>query len=95
MQTLLSVSGVSLRKLQFPYCFVGMSASPAAAAATAAVATEPEKDFSSSAPAARTAGVWVGRSPSVLGEERLWLNGSFGVLAYHLSISLGSFLNGC
>lgn len=68
MQTL----HVNLRKLWFPpHCFVGMSASPAAAAATAAVATEPEKDFSSSAPAARTAGVWVGGSASVLGKEHL------------------------
>jgi predicted protein tyrosine phosphatase len=64
-----------LRKLWFPHCFVGMSASPAAAAATAAVATEPEKDFSSSAPAARTAGMWVEKVPLVLGvRSAFWLN---------------------
>lgn len=39
------------------FFLVGMSAS-LAAAATAAVVTEPEKAFSSCAPAARAAGTW-------------------------------------
>lgn len=44
---------------------VGMSASLAAAAA-AAVVTKPEKDFSSCAPAARAAGTWDCKGPSLV-----------------------------
>ena len=54
----------NLGPLFLPY-FVGMSASPAAAA-TAAVVTKPEEAFSSCSPAAGAAGMWPWKGPLVL-----------------------------